>query len=137
MVEGAIRHGTAMNVEGNYVDSHGQSEIGFGITTLLNIDLLPRIKRINKVRLYRPATGDPGAYPRLTPALTRPVRWDLIAANYDQVIRYATAIREGTASTEAVLSRFTRSAYQAMLEIGRAQRTIFVLVTWNHALERG
>lgn len=55
---------------------------------------------------------------------------DIIADNYDQVIRYATAIREGTASTEAVLSRFTRSAthpaYQAMLEIGRAQRTVFV-----------
>lgn len=31
MVEGAIRHGTTMTVEGNYVDSHGQSEIGFGI----------------------------------------------------------------------------------------------------------
>ena len=54
MVEGAIRHGTTMKVEGNYVDSHGQSEIGFGITRLLGFDLLPRIKRINKVRLYRP-----------------------------------------------------------------------------------
>jgi TnpA family transposase len=64
-VEGAIRHGTTMKVEGNYVDSHGQSEIGFGITRLLNIDLLPRIKRINKVRLYRPAAGDPDAYPGL------------------------------------------------------------------------
>jgi TnpA family transposase len=78
---------------------------------------------------FRCCSG-PGAYPRLTPALTRPVRWDLVADNYDQLIRYATAIREGTASTEAVLSRFTRSAthpaYQAMLEIGRAQRTIFV-----------
>ncbi len=34
-----------------------------------------------------------------------------------------------TASTKAILSRFTRSAshpaYQAMLEIGSAQRTIF------------
>ena len=29
MVEGAMRHGTSMNVEANYVDSHGQSEIGF------------------------------------------------------------------------------------------------------------
>jgi TnpA family transposase len=130
MVEGAIRHGTTMNLEGNYVDSHGQSEIGFGITRLLNIELLPRIKRINKVRLYRPAAGDPGAYPNLTPALTRPINWDVIARNYDQVIKYATAIRTRTASTEAILSRFTRwashPAYQAMLEIGRAQRTAFV-----------
>jgi TnpA family transposase len=58
------------------------------------------------------------------------VRWDLVAKNYDQVIKYATAIRTGTASTVAILSRFTRAAshpaYQAMLEIGRAQRTIFV-----------
>ncbi|GAB2460232.1 Tn3 family transposase [Streptomyces incanus] len=130
MVEGAIRHGTTMSVEGNYVDSHGQSEIGFGVTRLLNVDLLPRIKQINRVRLYRPNAGEPGAYPNLQAALTRPIRWDVINANYDQVIKYATAIRTGTASTEAILSRFTRAAshpaYQAMLEIGRAQRTCFV-----------
>jgi TnpA family transposase len=130
MVEGAIRHGTSMSVEGNYVDSHGQSEIGFGITRLLGFDLLPRIKQINRVRLYRPSAGDPAAYPKLTPAMTRPIRWDVIAENYDQAIKYATAIRLRTASTEAILRRFTRTAshptYQAMLEIGRAQRTIFV-----------
>jgi len=130
MVEGAIRHGTTMKVEGNYVDTHGQSEIGFGITRLLGFDLLPRIKQINKVRLYRPTVGQPEAYPELTPALTRPIRWDLVEQNYDQMIKYATAIRQGTASTEAILRRFTRSAshptYQAMLEVGRAQRTIFI-----------
>ena len=131
MVEGAIRHGTTMKVEGNYTDTHGHlSEIGFGITRLLGFDLLPRIKQINKVRLYRPVAGQPDAYPLLAPALTRPIRWDLVEQNYDQMIKYATAIRQGTASTEAILRRFTRSAshptYQAMLEIGRAQRTIFV-----------
>lgn len=130
MVEGAIRHGTTMSVEGNYVDSHGQSEIGFAITRLLNVDLLPRIKQINRIRLYRPVAQQPDAYANLAPALTRPIRWDVIANNYDQVIKYATAIRSGIASTEAILSRFTRAAshpaYQAMLEIGRAQRTIFV-----------
>jgi len=110
MVEGAIRHGTTMTVEGNYVDTHGQSEIGFGITRLLGFDLLPRIKQINKVRLYRPAAGQPDAYPLLVPALTRPIRWDLVEQNYDQMIKYATAIRQGTASTEAILRRFTRSA---------------------------
>jgi hypothetical protein len=42
------------------------------------------------------------------------------------MIKYATAIRLGTASTEAILRRFTRDvthpAYAAMLELGRAQR---------------
>ena len=64
------------------------------------------------------------------PALTRPIRWDLVEQNYDQMIKCATAIRQGTASTEAIVRRFTRSAshptYQAVREVGRAQRTIFV-----------
>jgi TnpA family transposase len=34
-------------------------EIRFGVTRLPGFDLLPRIKRINKTRLYRPAAGDP------------------------------------------------------------------------------
>ncbi len=46
-----------MAVESSYVDTHGQSDIGFGITKLLGFDLLPRIKRINKVKLYRPTVG--------------------------------------------------------------------------------
>ena len=132
MVDGAIRHGTTMQVEGNYVDSQGQSEIGFGLTRLLGFDLLPRIKRINKIRLYRPLTGEPDAYPGLAPAMmNREIRWDIIAEQYDQMIRYATAIRTGTASTEAILRRFTKAnaihpTYQAMIEVGRAQKTIFV-----------
>jgi len=130
MIEGAVRHGTTMQLEGNYVDSHGQTEIGFAITLLLGFDLLPRIKQINKVKLYQPDRGNPDAYPGLKPAMTRPIRWELIENNYDQLIKYATAIMVGTASTEAILRRFTRNAthpvYQAMLELGRVQKTIFV-----------
>ncbi|MGV9359309.1 hypothetical protein [Amycolatopsis sp. NPDC003731] len=35
MVGGAARHGNTMSVESNYVGSHSQSEIVFGITRLL------------------------------------------------------------------------------------------------------
>nr|WP_258308898.1 transposase [Streptomyces sp. NWU339] len=74
--------------------------------------------------------GEADAYPRLAPALTRPIRWELIAQQYDQMTKYATAIRTRTASAEAILRRFTRNAshptYVAMLEVGRAQKTIFV-----------
>ncbi len=68
-----------------------------------------------------PTAATPNAYPGLKPAMTRPIRWDLIEQNYDQMIRYATAIRIGTASTETILRRFTRNAshpvHQAMLEL--------------------
>ncbi|GAA2128865.1 Tn3 family transposase [Actinomadura napierensis] len=131
MVEGAIRHGTTMQVEGNYGDTHSQSEIGFGITRLLGFDLLPRIKRINHTRLYLPGAGERGAYANLEAALTRPIRWDLVSQQYDALIKYATAIRSGTASTEAILRRFLKAnamdpTYQTMIELGRAQKTIFL-----------
>lgn len=132
MIEGAMRHGTDMVVEGNYVDSHGQTEIGFGVTRLLGFKLLPRIKRINHVKLYPSNTGHKDRWPNLAPAMKqRPINWDLIGAQYDQMIRYATAIRTRTASTEAILRRFMRATsmhptYEAMLEVGRAERTIFV-----------
>ena len=131
MVDGAIHHGTEMAVEANYVDTHGQSEIGFGVTKLLGFDLLPRIKRINKVKMYRPAAGEPDLWPQLKPALTRPINWTKIAEQYDQMLKYATAIRTGTASTEAILRRFMKAnaahpTYQAMIELGRAQKTVFL-----------
>jgi hypothetical protein len=47
--------------------------------------------------------------PNLRPALTVPIRWDLIAQQYDPMIKYATAIRLGTATTEAILRRFTKA----------------------------
>ena len=130
MVEGAMRHGTDMSIEQNYVDSHGASFIGFGITRLLDFDLLARFKQINTMKLFAPGAGSLDAYPLLRPAMARPLRWDLIAQQYDPMVKYATAIRLGTASTEAILRRFTRNvihpAYAAMLETGRAQRTIFL-----------
>lgn len=135
MVEGAMRHGTDMTIESNYVDSHGTSFIGFGITRLLGFDLIARFKQINQMKLYLPDKGTADPCPLLEPALTRPIRWELISQQYDPMIKYATAIRLGTASTEAILRRFTRDvthpAYAAMLELGRAQRTIF-LARWLH-----
>ena len=94
MIEGAMHHRTDMDVEANYVDSHGQSEIGFGLTRLLGFELKPRLKRINHTKLYVPDTELRAGIPDLVPVLARrgPIRWDLIAEQYDQLVRYATAI---------------------------------------------
>jgi hypothetical protein len=54
----------------------------------------------------------------------------LIRQQYDQMIKYATALRLGTAETEVILKRFNRSnlihpTYQALSELGKAVKTIF------------
>jgi TnpA family transposase len=121
-----MHHGTEMDVAANYVDTHGQSVIGFGLTRLLGFDLLPRIKRINHLRLYPATVGWRDAYPLLGPAMVnRPIDWDLIADEYDHMIKYAISIKNKTASTAAILRRFHRTnqlhpTYQAMQELGDA-----------------
>lgn len=92
---------------------------------------MPRLKAIHKQKLYRPDTGISDAFHNLQPILTRPINWDLIRQQYDQMIKYATALRLGTAETEAILKRFTRNnlkhpTYLALCELGKAIKTIFL-----------
>jgi TnpA family transposase len=131
MLEGLLRHGTEMEVEKNYVDSGGQSEVGFAFCNLLGFHLLPRLKGIHRQKLYRPIAGHPDAYPHLQTILERPIRWDLLRQQYDQMIKYATALRLGTADADTILKRFTRSqfqhpTYRAIIELGKAIKTVFL-----------
>ncbi|RAM49937.1 MAG: Tn3 family transposase [Hapalosiphonaceae cyanobacterium JJU2] len=131
IIEGVLRHCTNMKVEKNFVDSHGQSEVAFAFCHLLGFELLPRLKRIHSQKLYRPEAGNSSAYPNLQLILTRPIKWDLIRQQYDQMVKYTTALRLGTAEPEAILKRFTRAnvqhpTYQALCELGKAVKTIFL-----------
>jgi TnpA family transposase len=105
MIEGVLRHLTSAEIDRNYVDTHGASVVGFAFADLLRFKLLARLKNLGAARLYRP-DDQPGA-DRLEPVPTRPIRWELIAQNYDQLVKYATALRLGTAEAEQVLRRFT------------------------------
>ncbi|GHO51390.1 hypothetical protein KSX_95530 [Ktedonospora formicarum] len=131
MIEGILRHCTDAEIQQNYVDSHGQSEVGFAFCHLLGFRLLPRLKDIGSQKLYRPELGKPEVYPNLQPVLSRPINWDLIRNQYDEMVKYATALRLGTADAESILRRFTRNnvqhpTYQALAELGKVIKTIFL-----------
>jgi TnpA family transposase len=131
MIEGVLHHGTEMEVERQYVDSHGQSEVAFAFCRLLGFELLPRLKAIASQRLYLPTAGAGATYPNLAAILTRPIDWDLIRTQYDEMARFATALQERTADAESILHRFTRSnvqhpTYRALAELGKAAKTIFL-----------
>ena len=131
MIEGFINHHTEMDIEKQYVDSHGQSLLAFAICYLLGLQLLPRLKGIYSKKLYRPYKGQPDTYSNLQYVMSRPIDWDLIRNQYDEMIKYVTAIKENMASVESILKRFTQynikhPTYRAFLELGRVARTIFI-----------
>ena len=132
MSEGLIRHDTEMRVEKNFVDSHGQSEVAFAFCSLLGtVRLMPRLKRIKYERLYLPDKGRMGTYPNLAGTFARPIRWELIAQQYDEMIKSTVALKRGTATAEAILKRYnsynvTHPTYKALAEVGKAEKTLFL-----------
>jgi len=96
-----------------------------------SFSLMPRLKAIASQKLYLPEPGVIGQYGNLLPILKRPINWDLITNQYDQMVKYASALQKGTAHADSVLKRFTRDnlqhpTYQALAELGRAAKTIFL-----------
>ena len=114
MIEGVLRHCTEMAVE-KTLRRQPRPERG-------------RVRLLPPARLPAPAAAQghsraealpPGG--RQARALSapcsrssrRPINWDLIRQQYDEMVKYATALRLGTAETEAILRRFTREQPQA------------------------
>ncbi len=85
MIEGLLRHCTDMEVEKNYVDSHGQSEVAFAFCHLPGFQLHASIK------------GDSFA--------KTVINWELIRQQYDpKVAIIPTDPRFHTAATSATVS---------------------------------
>lgn len=122
---------TGQKLEKNYVDTHGQSEIEFAFCHLLGFQLMPRFKRIGAQKLSLPDAGLKNTYPNLKLILSKAIGWELATQQYDQAIKYATALRLGTFEAEDILRRFGKTeikhpTHKALLKLGKAVKTIFL-----------
>ena len=131
MLEGVLKHATNAKIDKNYVDTHGASEVGFAFSYLFNFALMPRFKNIHKQKLYYAESKDLKKYSHLEDIMVRPINWGLIEKHYEYIIQHAAALKLGITDTEAMLKKFTRDnlqheAYQAIRELGRAIKTIFL-----------
>ena len=115
-----------------HADTHGQSAAVFGLAYLLDIELMPRIRRWRKLRLCR---ADPNRrYPSIDALFSGNVNWALIREHYGMLMQLALAIQGGTLAPSAVLARInsfsSRNRFAlALQELGVAVRTKFLL-TW-------
>lgn len=131
MIEGVLKHCTDLTIDRNYVDTHGQSEVAFAFSHLLNFSLMPRFKSLSKKKLYVPNNEIKKELHNLKPILTRSIDWILIKEQYDQIVKYTTALKLGTAQAEAIMKRFTRNnlqhpTYKALQELGKVIKTVFL-----------
>ncbi len=75
--------------------------------------------------------GTAANFPNLNGVLTRPIRWDLVEPQYDEMVKAGVALKQGYASAEAILRRYNsynvmHPTYKALIELGKAEKTIFL-----------
>lgn len=127
MLEGLLRHDTKMNIDKAYMDTHGQSVIGFGFGYCLHVNLLPRLKRMHVQKLY----GSRKQYKNIGKLLKGLIDWNLIEENYHEVVRVVAALKTGTVEADVIIKRFSRDnfdhpVYRSLNEIGKAVKTLFL-----------
>jgi len=130
MIEGVLRHCTDMEVNRQYVDSHGQTTVAFAFCRLLGFELMPRLKDISRQKLHKVETGQ--VFENLDQVVApKAINWELIEEWLDAMVKHAVALKLGMADAESILRRFNRNniqhpLYKALFELGKVIKTIFL-----------
>lgn len=126
---GLLNHGTDMDITTVDTDSIGDHTLALGLGWLLGFTIRPRIKRIKYAKLIRPTREV--SYPKIDEMFHGTLKTKLIEEHYDEIVQLVCSIAERTVSPELVIKRFNsysrkNGLHQALLEIGRAVRTIYI-----------
>jgi TnpA family transposase len=111
-------------------DTQGQSEPVFGLCRLLGIKLMPRMRGLGAVTFYRPAASI--RYEHIDALFTGEIDWDLIATHARDMIQVVLSIQAGRVMPSMLLRKlgtYNRRSllYRAFRELGRVERTLFLL----------
>jgi TnpA family transposase len=113
-------------------DTHGYTEIIFGLTNILGFNFAPRIKNFKNQQLY--SFNFPKHYHNLDYKLTlkRKINIEKIKDNWDDILRFVITIREKKTTVTQLLKRLTsyskhHKLYTALKEYGKIIKTDFLL----------
>lgn len=130
VIEGLFKAGLSVEADTVHADTQGQSAAVFAFTYLLGINLMPRIRNWQDLKLYR---ADPSSrYRHIDRLFSGAVDWDLIALHWQDLMQVALSIQAGAISSPLLLRRLGSDSRKNRLllaaqELGKVVRTVFLL----------
>lgn len=130
ILDGLLKNKSTLQPDTLHADTHGQSEPVFGLASLLGIKLMPRMRTWNDVTFYRVDRST--TYAHMDRLLTQVVDWDLIERYWQDMMQVVLSIQAGKVLPSMLLKKlgvYSRKSnlYKAFSEVGRVERTIFLL----------
>ena len=137
VLDGLLYHESDLRIEEHYTDTAGFTDHLFALMHLLGFRFAPRIRDLADKRLY--IHGDAKQYPTLAGLIGGSVNVKQIRAHWDEILRLAASIKQGTVTASLMLRKLGSYPRQnglavALRELGRIERTLFAL-DWMQNVE--
>jgi len=137
VLDGLLYHESDLRIEEHYTDTAGFTDHVFGLMHLLGFRFAPRIRDLGETRLY--VARSDTTFDALKPMIGGTLNLRHIRAHWDEILRLATSIRQGTVTASLMLRKLASYPRQnglavALRELGRIERTLFIL-DWLQSVE--
>lgn len=129
VLDGILDNETELPIAKHTTDTAGYSDIVFGLFDLLGLEFAPRLAGITDTRLF--ATGEM-TDSQAGKLIRHRIDQQLIESRWDQLLRIAASLKEGTVTASLLVTRLQASAprnetAKALREYGRLIKTNFIL----------
>ena len=136
VLDGLLYHESDLRIEEHYTDTAGFTDHVFALMHLLGFRFAPRIRDLGDTKLYVPKGG---TYTALKPMIGGTLNLKVIRAHWDDILRLATSIKQGTVTASLMLRKLGSYPRQnglavALRELGRIERTLLIL-DWLQSVE--
>ena len=137
VLDGLLYHESDLRIEEHYTDTAGFTDHVFALMHLLGFRFAPRIRDLGDTKLYIPKSD--AAYDALKPMIGGTLNIKHVRAHWDEILRLATSIQQGTVTASLMLRKLGSYPRQnglavALRELGRIERTLFIL-DWLQSVE--
>lgn len=113
-----------------HADTQGQTSPVFGLSYLLGIELMPRIRNWHDLNLLRPTAAS--AYELIDPLFKGVADWALIQTHWKDLMRVVLSVKVGKLMPSTLLRKLNSYSrknrlYKAFQALGNVIRTLFML----------